>query len=253
MTLAYNKNKIVKLNHVPTSGFDALKEFHEGDPVNSLYSFAFDHLETNEEGYQQMFWKKADGTVSSDDIWNPTFTVDDVKYCGSLDPTWSGSFTPTITYKGFSLSGSFVWYGGHYFRANGDEWSSSTSYKYGSTAPRCYLNYWRASEEERKTMFGNGYMMSQMYIPDFEVKYNDQTVDHADYMKLRTLTLGYRFPSNICRLLKLEGINLRLQMTNVFTWVRNKKGIDPERVDPLEGTVSPKIPKSYTFSLNVNF
>lgn len=253
MTLAYNKNKIVKLNHVPTSGYYALEEFHEGDPVNSLYSFAFDHLETNEEGYQQMFWKKADGTVSSDDIWNPTFTVDDVKYCGSLDPTWSGSFTPTITYKGFSLSGSFVWYGGHYFRANGDEWSSSTSYKYGSTAPRCYLNYWRASEEERKTMFGNGYMMSQMYIPDFEVKYNDQTVDHADYMKLRTLTLGYRFPSNICRLLKLEGINLRLQMTNVFTWVRNKKGIDPERVDPLGGTVSPKIPKSYTFSLNVNF
>ena len=128
MTLAYNKNKIVKLNHVPTSGYYALDEFHEGDPVNSLYSFAFDHLETNEEGYQQMFWKKADGTVSSDDIWNPTFTVDDVKYCGSLDPTWSGSFTPTITYKGFSLSGSFVWYGGHYFRANGDEWSSSTSY-----------------------------------------------------------------------------------------------------------------------------
>ena len=96
-------------------------------------------------------------------------------------------------------------------------------------------------------------MMSQMYIPYHEVKYNDQTVDHADYMKLRTLTLGYRFPSNICRLLKLEGINLRLQMTNVFTWVRTKKGIDPERVNPLEGTVSPKIPKSYTFSLNVNF
>ena len=253
MTLAHNKNKILKLHHVPTSGLYALESFHEGDPVNSLYSFAFDHFETDEDGYQQLYWKKADGTVSNDDIYNSTFTVDDVKYCGSLDPTWTGSFTPTITWKGFSLSGSFVWYAGHYFRSSVDEWSTRTSYSYSAATPRAYLNYWRTSESERQNMLGNGYMNHDMYVPYYNMYYCDQTVDHADYMKLRTLTLGYRFAPNVCKALRIQGLSLRLQMTNVLTWVRNKKGIDPERVSPIEGTVSPKIPKSYTLSLNVNF
>ena len=56
-------------------------------------------------------------------------------------------------------------------------------------------------------------------------------------------------------LMEQRGISMPIYSDSVSgqAWVRNKKGIDPERVDPLEGTVSPKIPKSYTFSLNVNF
>jgi hypothetical protein len=92
-----------------------------------------------------------------------------------------------------------------------------------------------------------------MYVASYDMYYCDQTVDHADYMKLRSLTLGYRFAPSVCKTLKIQGLSLRLQMNNVFTWVRNKKGIDPERVSPITGTVSPKIPKSYTLSLNVNF
>ena len=253
MTLAHNKNKILKLHHVPTLGFSALGSFHEGDPINSIYSFAFDHFETDEDGYQQLYWRGADGKVSNDDIASSTFKVEDVKYSGSLDPTWTGSFVPTISYKGFSLSGSFVWYGGHYFRANADEWSTRGAYSYKSSTPRYYLKYWQASESERQNMLGNGYMNSNMYMETKYIAYCDQAIDHADFMKLRTLTLGYRFAPNICKALKIEGLALRLQMTNVLTWVRNKKGIDPERVAAYDGTVSPKIPKSYTLSLNVNF
>lgn len=253
MTLAHNKNKILKLHHEPTSGFSALGSFHEGDPVNSIYSYVFDHFETDEDGYQQVYWRGADGKVSNDDITSSTFKVEDVKFSGSLDPTWTGSFVPTITYKGFSLSGSFVWYAGHYFRANADEWSTRGAYSYKSGTPRYYLKYWQASESERQNMLGNGYMNSNMFMESKFVGYCDQSIDHADFMKLRTLTLGYRFAPSLCKALKIGGLALRLQMTNVLTWVRNKKGIDPERVAAYDGTVSPKIPKSYTLSLNVNF
>lgn len=252
-TLAYNKNKITKLNHVPTSGSSALNSYREGDPVNSLYSFRFDHVGTDENGYQQIYWKKADGTISNENLYSSTFTPQDIEYCGSLDPKWSGSFTPTITYKRFSLSGMFVFYAGHYFRATADEWTIDNSYSYGSAVPKSYLKYWRASEQERKGMLGNGYMMKDIHIYTDDLYYCDQDVDHADYMKLRNIVLGYNFSDNICHRLGLASLRLRLQMNNVCTWVRNKAGIDPEQVNPVTGKIGLRTPKSYTFSINANF
>lgn len=253
MALAYNKNKILKLYHKPTSGYSALSSYHEGDPINSLYSFVFDRVETDADGYQQMFWKAADGQTYSNDLYTSVFKVDDVKFSGSLDPKWSGSFSPTVTYQGFSLSAAFVWYAGHYFRADAQRWSTSSGFDYGKAIPRSYLDYWRTPEQDRQGMLGNGYMMYDMTMSTYDMEYNDQNVDHADYMKLRTLTLGYKFEPGICHRLGVGGISLRLQMNNVLTWVRNSRGIDPERVSATTGSLGYKIPKTYTFSLNVNF
>ena len=99
---------------------------------------------------------------------------------------------------------------------------------------------------------GNGYMMNYMNVSRYDLKYFGQNVDHADYMKLRSLTLGYKFTPEICRFIGVSGMSIRLQMNNVCTWVRNKRGIDPARVEASSGTLGNKIPKSYTVSLNVN-
>lgn len=252
-TLAYNKNKIVKINHVPTSGWSALKAYRKGDPINSIYSFMFDHVATDEDGYQQLYWKKANGDVVADDLYNSTFTVDDIKYSGSLDPKLSGSFSPTVTWKRFSLGGIFVFYTGHYFRANAQAWNTSIGTSYGNAVPKCYLDYWRSPESEREGKLGNGYMMSQMYVSSYDLQYNDQNVDHADYLKLRSIVLGYSFTDRVCRTLGINAMRLRLQMNNVFTSVRNSLGIDPESVDAFTGSRGTKAPKSYTLSLNVKF
>ena len=251
-TLAYNKNKILKLYHEPTSGWSALGSYHEGDPINSLYSFAFDHVETDEDGYQQLYWRAADGSTYCNDLYTTTFKVEDVKFSGSLDPKWSGSIMPVITWQGFSLGASFVWYAGHYFRADAQRWDTDISLSYEASVPRSYLDYWRMPESERSGVLGNGYMMNYMNVSIYDLKYCDQNVDHADYMKLRSLTLGYKFTPEICRFIGVSGMSIRLQMNNVCTWVRNKRGIDPERVEASSGTLGNKIPKSYTVSLNVN-
>lgn len=251
-TLAYNKNKILKLYHEPTSGWSALGSYHEGDPINSLYSFAFDHVETDEDGYQQLYWRAADGSTYCNDLYATTFKVEDVKFSGSLDPKWSGSIMPVITWQGFSLGASFVWYAGHYFRADAQRWDTDISLSYEASVPRSYLDYWRMPESERSGVLGNGYMMNYMNVSIYDLKYCDQNVDHADYMKLRSLTLGYKFTPEICRFIGVGGMSIRLQMNNVCTWVRNNRGIDPERVEASSGTLGNKIPKSYTVSLNVN-
>ena len=147
----------------------------------------------------------------------------------------------------------FNFYAGHYFRAKAYKWRSTASSNYGYEVPRAYLDYWRASEEDRKNMLGNGYMMMRTNFYTDQLYYCDQDVDHADYMKLRNLVLGYDLPDALCTRLGLQAIRLRLQMSNVATWVRNSEGIDPESVNPSTGARGLKAPKSYTLSVNVKF
>lgn len=253
-TLSFNNNKIVKLNYKPTSGYAALTSYREGDPINSLYSFAFDHIETNEKGFQQIYLRKANGEVMEMNLASTAFTVNDIVFCGSTTPKVSASFTPTLKWQRFTLSGVFVYYGGHYFRANAQAWNTSMSYSYGNAVPKCYLDYWRAEESQREGMLGNGYMMSKLYSnASYYTYFNDQNVDHADYLKLRSVVLGYNFSDGVCKSLGISALRLRLQMNNVFSVVRNKYGVDPESTNATVGTLGLTTPKSYTLSVNVKF
>ena len=60
IALAYNNNKVTKINHIATSGYNALKssDYKEGYPVNSIYSYVWDGIRYDDEGYQHIYWKK---------------------------------------------------------------------------------------------------------------------------------------------------------------------------------------------------
>ncbi len=254
-TLAHNDNKITSLNHVSTRGIDAIQtdDYKEGRPVNALYSYMYDGVRYDEEGYGHIYWKKANGESYDDNISSGNFTADDVVFSGNLDPKWSGSLTPTVTWRNFSLSAMTAFYLGHYFRPNYNKWTFSYDTSYGSRPTREYLNYWEAPENERATMIGNGYVMSQCSLYPQNVYYSDKHVAHADYLKLRNIVLTYSFPQNICKKMGMSSLRLRAQMNNVATWVRNSEGVDPERVEAATGIWSIGAPRSYTFSINANF
>lgn len=253
--LAYNNNKVTSINHTATSGYQALKstDYKQDYPVNSLYSFIYDGVRYDDNGYQQIYWLKADGTAQSAGLTSKTFEPGDVVFSGSLDPKWSGSFTPTVSWQRFSLSAMTAFYLGHKFRPNFEKWHFSTSYTYGRSAPKVYLDYWRATPEERQNIIGNGQVMNntEMYWED--PYYSDQNIDKADYLKLRNIVLTYNFAEKVCRKIGLSSLRLRAQMNNVATWLANKEGIDPERVDALTGKWNFGTPRSYTFSINANF
>ena len=82
--------------------------------------------------------------------------------------------------------------------------------------------------------------------------YYASNVKHADYMKLRSLVLGYNFSPAVCRAVGLSDLRLRLQMNNVFTWARNSLGLDPEAVSFTSGSNILRTPRSYTMSLYFN-
>jgi TonB-linked SusC/RagA family outer membrane protein len=252
--ISYNKNKVLRIDYEPASGYDALTTCHEGHPVNSLYSYRYAGIVTDESGTQSYSWYKHDGTVSTTPISSQEFTVDDIVFSGGLDPKVVATFQPEITWKGFSLSALFAFYGGHYMRAGMENYTHE-GYYYGyptqlndvDAIPASYLDYWTSAN--KATTIANGYP-SASTIGDFN--YIDATVVHADYLKVRDIVLGYTFSKLICNRLGIQGLRLRLQMTNVATWVRNSLGIDPEACNPLTGYATNKTPKSYTMSLSIN-
>lgn len=259
LNLSYNKNKITYVNKAPENGYDALMQgrLHQGYPISGLFSYEYAGIDVV-DGLQYQLWRDREGNTHNTAVTNDSFTVNDIVYSGSLDPKFVGTFTPEITWKGFSLSGMFAYYGGHVMRVNSDDMTAEGSENgYDITTfiqaiPSSYLNYWRTGDATK--YFGNGYA-SQSIVgsADLYSHYAHCNVVPADYLKLRNIVLGYTFPNGLTRRIGINEARLRVQMTNVATWVRNSAGKDPEAVNAFDGTNRDKAPRQYTFSLFLNF
>ena len=256
--IAYNKNKVTKVNHEPTSGYENLNiwTLHEGYPVHSLFSVKYAGITYDEDTkIQYISWYDKSGEKHTTQLDSDEFTVEDGVFSGSLDPKVMSSFTPEITYAGFSLSAMFSYYGGHYMRANVDNWTTNgSSYGYSNrlgVMPVSALDFWTSADPTQYV--ANGFMGMSNVIGKYGIQSLDCNVVPADYMKLRNVVLGYSFPKNWCNKLGINSIRLRIQMNNVCTWVRNKYDIDPEANSPTSGTTRDKAPRSYTMSLHLNF
>lgn len=215
-------------------------------------------LTLDANGNQQANFKKQDGTLSNVASYQDDFKAEDAIFSGGLDPKLTANFTPEISYKGFTLSAMFAFYGGHYMRVHADEWTINRGMEYSNydgtstyQVNRSMLDYWRSDDKTK--YLANGYAAQNMNMSSSDPTKFDFNVVHADYLKLRTLVLGYKFPQLFCHKIGVDGLRLRIQMNNVFTIVRNGDGIDPEAVDPFTGYAYVKTPKSYTMSLSVNF
>lgn len=254
--IAYNHNKVTKVDHLPATGSEALQSntLHKGYPVNSLFSYDFAGMV--KDGDMQYFsWKDKNGEVHTSSIESDEFTPEDIVYSGSLDPKVMGSFTPQISWKRFSLSAMMAWYTGHVMRADTEAWTSDGSmYGYNSLAqidavPSAYLNYWRTGDASRYP--ANGYAGGSHVVGN--PNYMNTNVVSADFFKMRNIVLSYQFAPSVCKALRLEDLRLRFQMNNVWTSARNDLGIDPEANNPLTGIRSLRVPRSYTFSLFFRF
>ena len=253
--IAYNKNKVTKVMHQPASGAEYLRaSLHEGYPLNSLFSIDYAGL-IEKDGTYFVGWKDKEGEVHTEAYTSGSFTIDDAVFSGTYTPTISGAITPEITWNGFSLSAMFNFYGGHYMRTGNDVWSTNIGGSSGYKAtfgiggiPKDYLRYWNGDPD----VPANGYMTIHYSNMDGGI-YRDTNVEHAGYMKLRNIVLGYDFSKRVCRAIGLNDLRLRFQMNNVCTWARNSRGLDPEAVNLRTGTTLNTVPRSYTMSLYFNF
>lgn len=254
--IAYNHNKVTKVDHLPSTGMEALYSYtlHEGYPVNSLFSYDFAGM-VKDGDIQYYSWRDHNGNVQTSSIDTEFFTPEDVVYSGSLDPKVMGSFTPRFSWQRFDLSVMMAWYAGHVMRANTVDYTSEGSmYGYNGLSsidavPASYLDYWRTGDASKYA--ANGYPGGTHVIGNGE--YMSTNVVSADFMKIRNIVLSYQFAPSVCKKLRIDELRLRFQINNVCTWARNGLGIDPEANNPINGLRDLKLPRSYTFSLYFSF
>lgn len=172
---------------------------------------------------------------------------------GSPLPTYSGGLNTHIDLLNFYIDASLYFAGGHKVY---EDWAAYTQGQ-GTTTLVSYngseplLNRWQQAGDitnvpkvEYVATAGNAQATST----------STRFLHDGDFMRLRDVTIGYNFKSDILSQIKLDGLSFSLRGTNLFTWVKDK-GLkyDPEvRADGFTRLTSPPV-KSVVFSINIKF
>lgn len=245
--IGYNKSKVTKVLYKPSSSYDyRLFEFKEGYPMNALFSIDYAGLKEI-DGTLYGIWRDKEGVEHNTSISGSDLKIEDLIYSGTQTPVWSGGIMPEVRWYGFSLSAMCNFYGGHVMCVPSMNFGEiGGSYGYGSVVPVSAFDYWNGKEG----VLPNGYMTKHMNNTSIG-NLDYRTVERADYMKLRNLSLGYDFDNRLSRRIGINNLRLRFQINDLATWARNSRGWDPEGWG-MVSDVRMSSPTSYTMSLYFN-
>lgn len=226
-----------------------------GYPVRALFSLNFAGL--NDEGLPT--FKKNDGTImqlSEINFQQRTGLEDILKYEGPTDPTITGGFGNTFSYKGFKLNVFLTYSFGNVIRLDP---VFQYSYDDMTALPREFVNRWVTQGDEAYTnipTIPDNRLIQQYTSTELQKLYNaynysDIRVAKGDFIRLKDLSLSYDFPKKWFEGYKVTNLSLKLQATNLCLLYADKKlnGQDPEFFNT--GGVAMPTPKQFTFTLRL--
>jgi TonB-linked SusC/RagA family outer membrane protein len=233
-----------------------------GESYNSI--FAWEYAGVNKENGNPLYYK-ADGSIIQGNIDNSTWVkylpespgdvsqsasalgTDDKKIIGPSMPTYFGGLNTKVGYKGFDVNIMARFSGGNYvynrtrvdllgmnFTNNGAE----------------ILGRWQSKEKP-----GDGWTPKLWYGGSNFVNQPDQGltrwIEKGDFLKFSTISVGYTFPVEWMRRIKIDNLRIFLQGQNMFL-ITKYTGIDPEMESngqDYNGTPNQRV---ITFGINLN-
>lgn len=221
-----------------------------GYPYRALFSFKYAGL--NENGTPMVV--NQDGNVTSSDINFQSYNIDNLVYEGPVDPTITGSFGNTFTYKGWHLNVFMTYSFGNVVRLDN---AFRASYSDLDAMPREFKNRWTKAGDEKYTNVPS--------IADLRLLQNNSKISYAynaynmsteriakgDFIRMKEISLSYDFPTNWISVLRLSSLSMKLQATNLFLLYSDSKlnGQDPEFFNT--GGVAVPMARQFTFTLKV--
>lgn len=261
VAMAYNKNKIVKINNLTeiTTGLQQVQQkFAEG--YDAFAIFAYDYAGLNEKGDPLIILQ--DKTItSSRNITGP----DDVMFTGTYQPVWSGGISNRFNYKGFRLNINTILNLGHVMRRDVNLFYTGrlTHNNFatgGFTTGNLhneFLNRWKMPGDEQITNIPSYLVNTSNSNTRRDVTYYQNgniNVVSASFIKVRDISLSYTIPRRLSQKLKTNDIDFRLQVGNIMLWKANDFKIDPEFQNAFTGIRSLRAnQKTFTVGLHVNF
>ena len=258
VNLGYVKNKVVKSNITPQAeslvkSIYTPGEVFLGKPVNGMFSYRFARLDEN--GIP-LFYDENNNILSEDDpeieeaVYNNIYNL---KYEGTRDPILSGGFNNVIRYKDFSLS--FLFSFGLKNKVRLPEFAYNSLPEADQNANRKIMDRWRKPGDENNPETTPAFKQSANANIQNLWKAADKHIQKADYIKLNEIILAYQLPAKWIKNTFIKEMNMTFQVQNVWKWVANDQGLDPEAWTGI--TLSPsrgeKEPVNYTFGLALHF
>jgi len=158
-------------------------------------------------------WTTADGKATT------AISGSDAVYQGNKTgvPSMYGGWNNTFQYHGIELSFSLVYTGGFYI--------------YNSTRSNLLSNYLNNNITEilgRWTSPGQNAAVPKLYLLDNTANQTStRFLEKGDFLRLRTVNLGYSLPSSWLKQSGLESVKIYAQVYNAFL-ITGYKGADPE-------------------------
>ncbi|MCE8742066.1 SusC/RagA family TonB-linked outer membrane protein [Bacteroides fragilis] len=263
LNFAYNNNKVLR---------EAIPEAQtipgrEGYPVDAI--FAIKTAGLDEEGYP-LFYDKEGKKVTLKELYRLQdpfglgFTVNsDVtpaeersfySYIGSQDTPYTGGLINTFSYKNWELTANLSFNLGGYVR-------TTPSYNFinfdrGQNVNSDILDRWTPENTDGRlpALITSKKRADEYYWYDqkSEIYKNlDIWVKKLNYFRLQNLRLGYRLPEKMIKSLGMGSASVAIEGRNLLVFGSSYKNfLDPES---MYNPYAPPIPKSITFSLNLNF
>jgi len=239
-----SRSNVIQL--VSGSGY-ALK----GYPVRSLFSIPF--VKLNDEGLPVFINQEGKETLT--DINFQEFEkLDFLKYEGPTDPTITGSFGNTFSWKGLKLNAFITYSFGNKVRLDP---VFAARYSDLSSMPKEFKNRWVLPGDEELTSIpviastrqNNSY--ANLNYAYNAYNYSTERVADGGFIRLKEVSLAYDLPKSLLETLKINSIQLKLQATNLYLLYADKKlnGQDPEFFN--SGGVSTPVPRQFTFTLRL--
>lgn len=251
LTFGYNTNKITKLKNIPRIYDLVIPEggAYEGHPVRALYSVPF--LGLNPENGMPVFTNELGKSDSK--VYLQSNTVDYLIYEGPVDPTITGGFSNTVSYKNFSLNFLVSYQAGNKIRLTPQ---FKTSYTDLDAMPKEFLNRWVSSGDELKTNIPSiiskyeSFSLSSSY-PYNNYNYSNVRVADGSFVRLKTVSLSYVLNPTWAKAAGLKNASVTVTGLNLWLIYSDKKlqGQDPEFFT--SGGVALPMPRQFTATLKV--
>lgn len=171
------------------------------------------------------------------------------RYLGSANPKWQGSFGTQLNAYGFDLSLQFNFSTGAKIYGNNLRYDCHTGGSfYEAWTQYVYDNRWQKPGDittvpALQTDGSSADKASSRFLMD------------GDYLKFRSLSLGYTLPSNIVKKAGMSKVRVFMDAENLYTWTaKNYIGMDPAGVGA-NGSQWWNYPqaRSFLFGIQVGF
>lgn len=237
LNLAHNSSKILELAGDEMMG-TGLTRFIVGEHLRTFY--LKDYYGVNPVNGEPL-WRNEAGEITNN--YNEAAYVK----CGSPEPTLTGGFNTTLSWKDLSLSIVTEFKAGNKVYIQENRYLQSDGNQMAMNQSKSALNYWKKPGDtgcNPKPIAGNtnnGYTY-----------YNSRFIEKGDYLRIKDVTLSYMLPRSIISKVGINNAKIYASGLNVYTF-HDVNFWDPERgVGGMGAGIYP-VCKSFVVGLDVTF